>query len=91
MDVHLFTLRTVQIQKPMVKRNLCGVYVAVHVGGRGTLATGRKFRQIPKNSLKDISQIKYKKGRDFQVLETVKVASKRSGFLKIIYKTIYLN
>lgn len=61
MDVHLFTLRTVQIQKPMVKRNLCGVYVAVHVGGRGTLATGRKFRQIPKNSLKDISQIKYKK------------------------------
>lgn len=55
MDVHLLTLRTVQIQKPMVKENLCGGYVAVHVGGRGAMATGKKHRQVPKNSLKDVS------------------------------------
>lgn len=29
-----------------------------------------------------MSQVKYKKSREFQVLEMVKVASKRSGFLK---------
>lgn len=55
MFIHLLTLRTVQIQKPMVKENLCGGYVAVHFAGGGTLATGRKLRQVPKNSLKDIS------------------------------------
>lgn len=39
MDVHVLTFRTVQIQKPMVKENLCGGYVSVYIGGRGTLAT----------------------------------------------------
>lgn len=67
-----------KIQKTMVKDKLCEGYVADHIGGRGTSAAGRKLRQVPQNSLKDMWDIfKYKKGRDFRVLEKVKVASKK--------------